>query len=453
MTLLAGLALLWGPAQDLAREIDRTVHDQFLRFERAAPAPRSDDGEFLRRVMLDLVGRPPAAEELRAFVSDPGPGKRIAMVDSLLASDRFAESWARRLAADLLEDPPPSLVDWIRDGLRRDRPYDRMAADLIGALGKAEENPVVAYALARRRQDAPAPAFVEDVSRHFLGIDVYCARCHDHPFDRWLVGQYYGLAAFAVRRRAGPEGLTEGAAEDWTWVKDSWAPSKPSFLLGGTPEAGESGTAALARLVSAPGNLQFSRAAANRFWGWLSDRPLVDPPWEFDLRNRGASRRLLEVLAKGFDAGGRSVKSFVRAVCASETYQRGSAHPERPARYDFTRVRVRPLSGDQLRASAEIATLGKIGPGMPGPADPALFVRAGAELREWIRTGPVLSGIRAGPGTVEEKVEAMFLAALSRKPSAVERDRVAAFVRERGEEGFEEAYGALLNTAEFLSRR
>ncbi len=439
------LLLLLALQDPLARDIDAAVHEEFLRFPHAVAAPAADDGEFLRRLLLDLLGRPPTEEETTAFAADPAADKRRRKIDALLASDGFAEFWARRFAAAWMREPPRAFVEWLRDGLRRDRPWSEVVADLVGALGKAEERPALAYALSRNPLDAAAPAFVEDVSRHFLGIDIYCARCHDHGFDRWTVDQYYELAAFAVRRtRRGTE-LVEGAEEDWRWAGGA-SPGKPArFLYGGGPAAGESPTAALARLVTAANNPQFSKAAVNRVWGWLSDRPLVDPPEEFDLRNRPVSRKLLEVLTKGFDAEGRSLQALIRAICSSATYQRSSAHEAAAKRHDFTRVRARPLSPEQILASAWVATQGAA----PIPPDAAPFHRESEELRTWIRTGPVLKGIREGPGALEEKVDRLFLAALSRKPEPELRARVARAVEASG---FEEVYRILILSDEFGTR-
>lgn len=447
---MGALVLLLASLQvsDLSREIDEAIHAEFLRFPNVIVAPRTNDGSFLRRLMLDLAGRPPTEEETKVFLADAAVDKRLRKIDALLEADEFAESWARRFAAAFAPGAPRSFVEWLRDRLRRDRPYGEIAAEIVGALGRAEENPALGYALSRNRLDAAAPAFAEDVSRHFLGVDIYCARCHDHAFDRWTVDQYYALAAFAVRRRVEGGAVAEVAEEDWSWTYPGTPRPRPSFLLGGAPAEGESPTTALARLVTAPGNVQFSKAAVNRVWGWLSDRPLVNPPDGFDLVNRPSSRRLLDALAKGFDAGGRSLRALVRAVCASQAYQRGDLPGVEPRRYDFSRVRPRPLTFDQLVSSVQVATLGRTEPHSleaRTALDAALFLRSGPEVREWIRTGPVLRGIRAG----EDKVDRMFLAALSRKPTDDERRRVAAFL-DRGSD--EDAYWAILNTSEFMSR-
>ena len=445
---MALLLLLSLQAADLSRDIDAAIHEDFLRFPNVVVAPAAADGEFLRRLMLDLLGRPPTEVETTTFAADPAPGKRLQRIDALLASDGFAEFWARKFATAWMREPPRAFVEWLRDGLRRDRPWSEVVAEVVGALGKAEERPALAYALSRNPDDAAAPAFVEDVSRHFLGIDIYCARCHDHGLDRWTVKQYYDFAALAVRRRRSGSELSEVAEEDWSWTYQGTPKGKPAlFLDGGAPAPGESPTAALARLVTARNNAQFSKAAVNRVWGWLSDRPLIDPPEELDLGKRPASRRLLEVLAKSFDAEGRRLKTLIRGICGSATYQRSSAHAQEAKRYDFTRVRVRPLTPEQLLASAQVATLGATAP--HAAVDAVVFLRESEDLRTWIRTGPVLKGIREGPGTLGEKVDRLFLAALSRTPDAELRARVVKAVEATD---FERVYWALLNSDEFGTR-
>jgi hypothetical protein len=448
------------PVPELSRAIDALIREEFHRSPRAVVAPVADDGEFLRRLMLDLVGYPPDERELAAFLADRAPDKRLRAIDAFLASEGFAEFWSRRFALDLLEAPPSAdaldrFAAWFRDQLRKDRPYDEIVRDVIGASGKGADRPELAYALSVNPKDAFPAAFAEGVSRHFLGVDLYCARCHDHAFDRWNVEQYYGMAGFVIRLKRGAAGLAEGE-EDWSW---GYPPSRqpPRFLLGGGPAEGEHPLQALARLTTSRENPRFSSAAVNRIWGWLSDRAIVEPPHRMDLANRPVARKLVGRLAAGFDAGGRSIRSVVRAICASDTYQRGCAHDGAPPRYDFTRMRVRPLTREQLVASVLRVTRGKADPAEVLDAartmgDPVLFLRGGERVREGIRAGAVLRELRGAEEDVESKVDRLFRIVLSRPPAEAERRRFAEALRSRGDAGFEDAAWALLNTDEFRSR-
>lgn len=363
------LLALWVPAS--ARQA-ASVSDRIDTAVRSVPgygarpeSPLAADGEFLRRVWLDLGGHPPVLEETRAFLADPDPRKRSRKIDDLLKSERFADFWARRFAevffgnyhdATLGAGCGPGgpltggardrivqeFIRWFALKLRRDRPYDEIVSDMIVARGSTQGDPALAYKLSLRRDAAYPLDFAGGVARHFLGLQFHCARCHCHPFDRWNTEDFYRLAAFAVRERVrltGDEGnepsdaevryAPEGEMACDHFSRDDGVTShcvmEPVFPYGGKAGRDDDRMSVLARLLTDRANPQFSRALVNRVWAWLLGRGIVDPVDDFSPRRRPLSPQLLDLLAREFDASGRSLQALVRAICGSRAYQTSSA--------------------------------------------------------------------------------------------------------------------------------
>jgi hypothetical protein len=465
------------------------------------PTAICSDGEFLRRVMLDLVGVPPNAVEVRAFVSDPNPGKRAAKVDQLLATERYADFWARRWMAvffgnyhvfrlEPLKSLPQEDADrimagfraWLREHLKNDCSWSDIVQDLLEAEGKAAEAPPLAYKLGTMGWPR-LPRYENRAAIHFLGIDLSCAGCHDHPFDNWRVENAYTLMSFSTGRtlRSGPRGLEveEGPERKDRRISYPWQVGlkreedpRPEFLHREKPAKGEILAKAFSRMMTDPKNGQFPKAAVNRVWAWLLGRELVNLAEGFNLKNKPLSPTLLALLADEFKASRYSFKSFIRGVCASDAYQRRCEAPGELPKVNYSRGVVRPLCAEQIVNSLETATLGRttfdlaasqalaelmIRGDVPGceVTEAAIDARALLWLenseRVWtlIRESPVLHEIRK---TGAEPVGAMFLAALSREPDAEETQRYAAFLQGPDPNRLEEAYWTLLNSTEFLTR-
>jgi len=192
----------------------------------------ADDAEFLRRLMLDLVGYPPTAPQVRAFMADPSEGKRLAKIDELLATDDFADYWSRLFAEvyfgnyhDVTMNVGPALskpasarivgdfLKWFKLKLQKDASYAEIVSAMLDARGSDEGDPALAYKLSFYNGEGHDIEFANGAARHLLGIRMVCARCHDHPFDVWTVEDYYGLADFLFMQRVKAEGGTAQAAE------------------------------------------------------------------------------------------------------------------------------------------------------------------------------------------------------------------------------------------------
>lgn len=494
------------PVASFAESIDAEV-SRISGFRGAEIAPACDDGEYLRRIMLDLLGYPPNAEELRAFVADPAARKRSAKVDELLATDRFSDFWARRwrdvlvgdtrrIATEPLKSADPDererLMEgfraWMQSRIARDLPWTDTVREILEAEGDAAVNPAVVYKLVHHEHPR-VPGLEGQASRHFLGVNLSCTGCHDSAFDKWTVDDGYSMAAFSNGRKIfrekgvltvaeGPEPAgrpipgDRGAFQNWGGKPNVF---KTRFLAGGAPREGEVLAKAFARLVVAPENLQFRKAAVNRIWAWLMGRGIVWPVEDFNLKNKPLSRDLLDVLAKSFASNGHSMKFLIRAICASAAYQRGCAGEQATMKIFWSRTPVRPLSAEQVLNSIEVATQGKprfdltaarrlsrrwISPELPScetiaaqaEIEGLAWLSESEEVWSLIRGGAVLKAIReAGPDPAA-RTNAMFLAALSRAPSRPEADRYAAFLHLHREEGLVQAYWTLLQSTEFVTR-
>jgi hypothetical protein len=478
-----------------------------------------EDGEFLRRVMLDLVGYPPNLDQVKAFMAAGEANKRSAKVDELLASEEFADYWSRLFCEvyfgnyhDVNMDTMPKLSKaasarivedfrtWFRLKLSKDASYVEIIRDMLDARGTDQGDPALAYKLSFYRTGEPMPSeFANDMSRHLLGIRMVCAKCHDHPFDGWTVENYYSVAAFIVRQKARPNGGS-GEKDAMEHVEIKYADdgemmipneekggkkalnvklaeggtAKPVWIFGGEAAKNDDRMKVLAGLATGKNNQQFGRALGNRVWSWTVGRGIVYPVDDFNKRTlAGAQTARLEQLVRDLKDNKWSIKHLVRVICTSDAYQKSSAGEGTVTKVDFSRGVVRQLNGEQLMNSVYVATTGtpKKDPGhtmqmvaslfpagavwcettpLPGNAREALLLRNNQEIMGLLNGG-ILSKVRGAQGDTKAKVNEMFLAALSRNATDSEKERFAKFID--GHNGnFEDAYWALLNTTEFVTR-
>jgi hypothetical protein len=378
---LSGPAVGGGP---LRERIDRAVEAALD----GPAAPPATDGEFLRRASLDLTGRIPTAAEARTFLDDPSPYKRERLVDRLLAAPEYARRMQEVFDVMLLERRDEKHVpaaDW-REYLRRsfaaNKPYDALAREILSADGvDPGSRPAAKFALDR---EAEPNLLTRDIGRVFLGRDLQCAQCHDHPLiDDYKQAHYYGLLAFVGRTvlfddPARGKVLGEKADGDVTFasvfkkglthktgprVLDGPAMPDPVPAKGQeyvVPPGGKarpvpvfSRRDRLAPALTSGGVAAFDRNAANRLWALLMGRGLVHPLDMDHGENPPSHPALLDDLARSFRASGYDVKAFLREVALTRAYQRSSEPPpgagasaEDPAK--FAVAALKPLSPEQL---------------------------------------------------------------------------------------------------------
>lgn len=352
-------------------EIDRLVLAQ-LKELRLKPADLAPDHVFLRRAYLDALGMIPTVAETQAFLADKDPAKREKLIDRLLTRPEFAEYWAQKWS-DLLRNEEKALdrkgvgvfYGWIVAQLAQDRPLNEFARDILTATGSTYTNPPASFWRAIREPSQRA----ESVAQVFLGIRIGCARCHNHPFDRWKIDDYYGFSALFARidyrilENGKKDNLDkhEFVGEQIVFQNRDGEvinprtknPAKPVFLGTKAPDFGPNGDrlTALADWIASPDNPFFARAQVNRVWLRLMGRGLVDPNDDFRLTNPPANPELLDYLAKDFARGGFRLKQTVRNIMTSRTYQLASTLHDPSVMSDdlhLSHARIFPLEAEQL---------------------------------------------------------------------------------------------------------
>ncbi len=492
---------------EIAKIIDEEV-DKRMVDEGYKPSPRSDDAEFLRRIYLDLVGVIPSAEKVDSFLSDTDSKKREKVIDELLADPRFgkflAETWTNLLlpreSNNRLLDQSP-LLQWLAKDFNDGVPLNKIVFDLVTASGTTEENGAATYFVANPTVDK----ITDNVSRMFLGVQLQCAQCHNHPFTDWKQTEYWGMAAFFMKTKptilpqmAAKKGVSPGVAETNKPNKavekkfplpDSAKIVPAKFLQGETPRLAPSEPyrPVLAKWMTAPSNPFFARAMVNRFWYQLFGRGLVNPVDDMHQDNPPSHPELLAALTEQFKSSNFDLKHLLRAICNSETYQRTSKPTEdnkSDERFLSHRV-VRVLSPEQFfdslvtvvgggfvkKAEQKAFAAGKKGPAGPRQnfvnffrvdegADPLEYQVGIPQALRLMNFGPfnnttetVITSTKEGNGVPAKVIERLYLHALSRTPTAEETERMLQFMRKQGNDPPRAAYGdmlwALVNSSEF----
>ncbi len=350
--------------------IDRHIFAK-LRTLREQPSALCSDGELIRRAFLDALGVLPTVEETRRFLADRREDKRRRLIEQLVERGEFADFWALKWS-DLLRNEEKVLDargvrvfhDWIRRAIVDNKPLNEFARELIAGRGSTYRHPAANYYRALREPYLRAEA----TAQVFLGTRVQCARCHNHPFDRWTQTDYHRLTAFFARvryhivsnRRRDKLDSHEFDGEQVVWMDrtgelthpNTTEVLQPRFLGASTPafapQADRLG--ALADWIARPDNPFFARAQINRIWQHLLGRGIVDPGDDFRDSNPPVNPELLDALAKDFVAHRFDLKYMVRTIMNSRTYQLSSmpTPTNRDDDCNFACAIVRPLQAEQL---------------------------------------------------------------------------------------------------------
>ncbi len=339
--------------------IDGAVFAKLKRLQ-IAPSELCSDEEFLRRVTLDVTGQLPTLEEAKAFLADSATNKRDRVIDELLQRDTYADFWALKLA-DLLQVKAsklssagvPKFHKWLVDCVRLNRPYDQIALELLTAQGSSYENPPAGF----YRTTTDPNAASEVAAQLFLGVRIQCAKCHNHPYERWTQDNYYGLGAFFSRVRTQTSDLTDDVQ---VWLSPNGEVTHPrtgqaaALLLPSgriaSPAPGEDRREVFARWLITRDNPFFAKVAVNRIWGHVMGRGLVDPVDDFRDSNPASHPELLDALAAEFVQSGFDQKHILRMILKSRVYQLSSRTNEFNAsdsKY-FSHAHARLLSAEQL---------------------------------------------------------------------------------------------------------
>ena len=352
--------------------IDTLVNDKLQQL-RLEPSPRCTDAEFLRRAFLDAIGRPPTETEAVAFLKQRDPQKRIQLVDQLLTHEDYVDYWTFKWSDLLLVNGrrlrPKSVkayYTWIREHVEESSPWDDLVREVITATGSSYENGATNfYALHQDPEN-----MTENVCQAFLGLSIGCAKCHNHPLEKWTNDEYYAMANFFSRVRAkgwggdgrGGDGLrTLFVGEQGDLIQPLTGKPQWPTPLDGKPLPSDYDAdrrTYLAEWLVSPDNTYFSRAIANRLWANFFGKGIVNPVDDLRVSNPARNEPLLEALSDYLVHIDFDLKRFMREIMVSETYQRSSVateHNQADEHY-FSRYFPRRLDAEVLLDAISQAT-------------------------------------------------------------------------------------------------
>ena len=336
-----------------ANFVDELVFKQLARLK-INPSAICDDTAFLRRAHLDLTGLPPTAKQAKEFVASTNADKRAQLIDALLDSPEFVDMQTLRWA-DLLRVEEKTLDrkgvevfhDWIHESFAKHKPLNQLAKEILEARGSTYNVPPANFYRALRVPEARAEA----TAQVFLGIRLQCAKCHNHPFDRWTQDDYYGWSNFFGRvdykiienKRRDKNDKNEFVGEQIVLLKDNGDVKNPTtgetaglrYLGNQSNDATESASESdgkvkldrlqrIAEWMSSPGNDRFAAAQTNRIWYQIMGRGIVDPIDDFRSTNPPVNPELLDALTKEFVEHNFSVRHLMRVIMDSKVYQLSS---------------------------------------------------------------------------------------------------------------------------------
>lgn len=498
--------------QDSLRNLIDTEIQNAWKREKITPTGAADNATFLRRVHLDLVGTIPTHDEAKAFLQDSDPAKRSKLIDRLLDDPRYAVQQAAVWDLVLFgRNPPggeatrlrPGFDNWLRAKFAKNEPYDQLVREILLAEGNTvDQGPPLFYVQFRAQPEETMVA----VSRIFLGTQLACAQCHDHPRDKWSQLDFYGMAAFFARlvviengkklsigeKRTGEVMFTGPAIEQKPGQKGTPVGAK---FLGGlalkepplpkdfkelpkgakpTSKPDFSRKEKLTDWLTAADNPYFARAAVNRIWGQFLRHGIVHPVDNLGGDSKASHPELLKILEDQFKRHKFDLKWLIRELVNTQVYQLAARGPTAEPNW-FEQARLRPLSAEEVIASLKLIAgqsddklpgtlhhqiMQNFGNAVDGRGDfqasltERLFMSNNSYLRQMIqrRSNNLADKILASKDSWEQKVERLYLTILSRPPRPAEQARFVQHLTSSGSTPdalVEEAIWALLASTEF----
>jgi hypothetical protein len=487
---------------------------------RIVPSELCSDEAFVRRTFLDAIGTMPTPAEVRGFLADKRPDRRARLIDALLERPEFADYWALQFG-DLFQNRRERDHDvrgtkgvrafhqWLRQQVAGNRPWDELARDVLTVTGKCDEHPAVGYYIVTtgEQQNPESSEVVASVAQAFLGTRIGCARCHNHPLEKYTQDDYYHFAAYFSRFHLERKDPAKGATTLLVGLRDKNAEKRPvgvgqprtgQFLAprpldrsAMTIEPGQDPRVQLGAWMTDPKNEYFSGAMVNRVWRHYLGVGLVEPVDDLRASNPPTNPELWQALNREFVGHKFDLKHLMRLILNSRTYQLDSK--TKPTNATDTRFYshyyARRLPAEVLLdALAQATDVPDAFPGypvgvraihLPEPGPRSYFLslfgrservtacaceRSGEvtmpQLLHLLNGDSVVHKVRAPEGRLaallktpmsdEQVIEELFLATLGRPPSAAQ---VAAakkdLTAETREEVMRDLFWALLNSKEF----
>jgi hypothetical protein len=482
--------------------IDELVHAKLKKL-RMIPSAVCDDATFLRRVYIDITGTLPTPDEVRKFAVDDGPTKRERIVDALLDRKEFVDLWVMKWA-ELLQIRSNQnqfsyrnallYFGWLEDQITRNVPLDQMVRDLLTASGGTFKNPAASF----YKVETDTLKLAENSAQVFMGMRIQCAQCHNHPFDRWTMDDYYNYASFFSQtgRKNGEDPreaiiFNRGSGE----VNHPVAGRKPAPKFLGAEFAdtqGKDRREVLADWLASPKNPYFARNLANQVWAHFFGQGIIDPVDDVRVSNPASNPELLDALAERFTGYQYNLRKFVRDLCLSRTYQLSAQSNETNAGDDrnFAKAKIRRLRAEMLLDSINqvteftdkfnglprgsravqiadgntttyfLTTFGratresvcscevKMEPNL----SQALHLLNGDATTAKIQNGGTVRRLLRDGKTKEQVIEEIYLRCLARSPTASELAQFLEFFKDekRTEQTLNDVFWSVLNAKEFI---
>ncbi len=499
--------------QILADKIDRRIEARW-NSDGVTPAPVAGDAEFLRRVSLHVAGSIPPVADARLFLRSDSLDQRRKLVDTLLESPHyitnFSNFWTRVMMPESATDlqglaQRPGFQAWLRQHLANNTHYNALVYELLTtplagdrSMNAAMQNsgnlsPIAFFTTKQIKPENLAAA----TSRMFMGIRIECAQCHNHPYDAWKQEQFWGYAAFfaGIERTNRNEDVIGQVKEVFDrrelTIPDHDTVVQAAYLDGTQPQwkSKVSSRRTLADWMTARQNPYFSKSAVNRLWGHFFGVGIVDPIDDFGGTNKPSHPELLDELAADFAAHDFDLKYLIRGITASQTYQRSSrkTHDSQNEPQQFARMAVQGLTGEQLFDSIAVAVghlesfqqqqpfqlnqtgprgefLELFAPDNNSPTERQTSILQALALMNGqftasatsVDQSSTLTAVTEFPFmTSSGRIDALYLAALTRKPRSDELERLTGYVDSGGpsknqKQALADVFWALLNSSEFL---
>ena len=482
---------------EMAERIDEHLLER-MRDLQIEPGGNSSDSEFIRRAYLDLLGVIPRVSEVREFLADDNRAKRAALIDRLLASPRhathMANTWRQIMlpgGVDLEQLQNVSGVqNWLRRQFASNLRYDRLVNDFLVATGGGEAGPALYYTSLELNPEKLAAS----TSRIFLGLQIECAECHDHPFDHWKQQDFWGYAAFFARLdQSGDMQMQQNLVdlpEGEVTLPETETVVLPKYPDGRKADEADGGTrrVQLAIWMASRDNPYLARAAVNRVWAHMFGRGLVNPVDDLGEHNPPSHPAMMKDLTAYFVEHGFDMRELFRVLANTRAYQRTSRFEgESPPENAFAVMSLKTMSAEQLYDSLDRVLLRSANaaptflPAAQGSFDPrrlaflakmqmqganatefqagvlqALTLLNGTEIAAMtqVEQSGLLQALEAPWLEESDRVETLFLATISRLPSDDERTLFLDYVQSADSDAARtsalgDVLWALLNSAEF----
>jgi hypothetical protein len=496
--------------------VDRMLRESWASAN-IKPSPVCRDEEFMRRAYLDVLGRIPNINEAQAFLtSGRDTSRRPKLVEYLLAHPDYQKNFANQWKVLLIgrgnqgqDVDEKALRDWLRRQFADNRPWNEIAYDLITAAGNNKENGAANFVMSHLEMGAVPLTSI--TTRVFLGQQIQCTQCHDHPSNDWKQADFWGINAFLKgikTEQIRTENANGASVVDHVEVQDlpidafssfdrrdaRVGIAFPTFLDGRKISQGRdvNRRQALGKFITEPSNDAFTKAFVNRMWGHYLGRGFVHPIDDFGAHNAASHPELLDKLAQEFKASKYDIKQLTRWIMNSEAYNLTSSATVSNDKDEtlFSHMTMKPLSPEQLFDSLIVATAahkagggdndakrtawmrqfqfafatdeGEEGSSFQGTIPQALMMMNGDLMAQAVGGKPgsfladLLESAQNYGGPVDGYViNHLYLAALSRSPSPHEAELARSYFH-----GFpdtirvmEDLFWALLNSNEFVLNR